>query len=1388
MNLIARFVDPCFGDRKPLHLRQELLSDIFRATARSCPDQVALICQDQTLSYAQLDRRSDAFAAVLRAQNIGPGQFVGLWCERSLDLHIALLGIVKSGATYIPFDADAPLDRIGVCLDDCNATALVIDAITGTKAASLSIRQIPAHNIPTLLQTPPAEFVEGADSVLNDDFPAQPQDLAYAIYTSGSTGKPKAVGITHANICHYLRAANDVFNLNTDDIVFQGASVAFDLSLEEIFLPYMVGATLWVPTRQILAETDQLADVMDGAGITVLDTVPTLLGLLPRDISTLRVIILGGEVCPPHLAEQWLRPGRRLFNSYGPTEATVVATVAEILPDQILSGQTITIGRPVANMSCYVVGEDLTLVPPGAEGELLIGGPGVAPGYLGRPDLTAQKFIANPFDGNGLDPVLYRTGDAVIIDEQGNLVFKGRIDDQVKIRGFRVELGEIEARLASLPAIAQAAVVLRHDGEFDQLVAFLVPNPDCTIDSAQIRAQLLQQMPAYMVPTHFETLSVLPRLSSGKADRKSLAALALTEMVVDALQCEAPQTETEALLLDAAKTIFPGQPIGFDDDFFTTLGGHSLSAAKFVSLVRKTPGLAHATLQNIYTARTLRALGHILGDIPLDASRKPSLAFDPPPLMRRLLCGLAQALVLPIILGVATAPWLGVFVSYMLLSGDDINYTREVISLLVTYSLITIGTVVVAICVKWLVLGKTKPGRYPLWGVYYFRWWVAQRFLGLVRIKWFQDSPVIRVYMRLLGAKVGSGAIIGEVESGALDLVSIGANTTIGGRVRLASAEVIGNELVIAPIAIGHGVSIGTSSVVGQGCTIGDWAELADLTALPPGSIVGPAECWKGSPARRDGSIDIDSLPEAATSSTPHKMAMGLAHGIALLLLPPLTLIPIFPAFHLMDRMTDLLGAMFGVNYLTYLPLVAWPTAMVMIAVTVALIIMVRWTILPSVRVGTYSVHSWFFFRKWMVSLCTELTLDSLSSLYATVYMRWLYRLMGARIGRDSELSTSLSGRYDLITVGENCFIADDVMLGEEACRQGWITLEPVVLGDRVFIGNDAVVPAGSEIISDSLIGIKSLTPPASETRAKKGIWFGSPPMAFPVRQTFDEIGTQWTYSPPRWKRVARAVFEAFSVSFPSMLFITLGTYAVEALTPAITSHNMVRIIPQFLAAGTVVSIALVVIAAGMKWLLMGKYKPTVKPMWSWWALRSEAIAVLYWGLAGNAMLDHLCGSPFLPMAMRLFGAKIGKGVFLDTTDITEFDCVSVGDFCAINTTSALQTHLYEDRVMKVGRVQLGKGITVGANSTVLYDTHIGDFARIGPLTIIMKGESLPEHTAWAGAPAQPVTSVTQPPIDAPLSASAPDSVADLVSVAEASVKADDRDATARTSRMRQAS
>ncbi|MDA8230415.1 MAG: amino acid adenylation domain-containing protein [Magnetospirillum sp.] len=1309
------------GPRRPDHLRNETLHAIFAATAAASPDKVAIIFGSRRVAYGELAARSDAVAQALRARGLGRGSFIGLWLDRSIDLHVALLGILKAGAAYIPFDADTPVDRVAACLADCSAAAVLVDRTTAARAGTLPAPMLFAGALAAETPRPASGAAAGMDS--------GSQDPAYAIYTSGSTGRPKAVAIGHRNICHYLRAANEIYGLVAEDVVFQGASVAFDLSLEEIFLPYLAGATLWVAGRETMQATDRLCNVLDEAGITVLDTVPTLLALLPRDVPSLRVVILGGEACPPAVAERWCRPGRRLFNSYGPTETTVVATVAEIRP-----GEPVTIGRPIANHTCHVVDEDLRPVAPGATGELLIGGPGVAGGYLGRPELTRAKFIANPFAAGGDDPVLYRSGDAVSIDPEGRLIFHGRIDDQVKIRGFRVELGEIETRLSASTDIAAPAVVLRNDGGIDRLVAFLVPAQGATVDVASVRARLRAELPCYMVPSHFETADALPRLASGKIDRKALRALPLS--AAPAGDDEEPAGATEAALLAAAKRVFPGQAIPLDADFFLDLGGHSLLAARFVSAARETPDLAGLTLQDIYGARSLRAMAQRL-EAAGKAQPPRSLAFTPPPLARRFLCGLAQAAVLPVIIALATAPWLGVFVSYMLLSGDDAGFLKEVGTLLATYSVINLGTVAIAVAGKWLVLGRTRPGRYPLWGAYYFRWWLTQRLLTLVHVKWFQDTVIMRVYLRLLGAGIGRDCVIGEIDAGAVDLISIGRDATIGGRVHFANAEVVGNELLIGPVLIGERASIGSSAVLNRGCVVGGGAQLGDLTALPAGTVVGAFERWDGSPGRHVGTVGADDLPAPPAAGPLRRTAMGLAYALSLLVFPPITLIPIFPAFAVFDHLDGIVSRYLSVGELYTLPVLAWPTAMVLIVLTVLLIAAIRWAILPRVTAGTYSVHGWFYLRKWMVALCSELTLETLSSLYATVYMRAWYRLMGARIGRGSEISCSLSGRYDLIDIGDKCFVADEVMLGDETVRCGWMALEPVRTGDRVFIGNEAVVPGGADIPAGALIGIKS-KPPANDAMAEGGTWFGSPPIKLPVRQQFGDVGATWTYEPPRWRIAARAVFEALSVSLPSMLFITFGTLAVDLLAPAVLARDYARAVPQFLSASVAISVALALSSAAVKWLMMGVYRPTTKPMWSWWALRTESVAVMYWGMAGKVLLDHLRGTPFLPWALRIYGARTGRGVFMDTTDITEFDCVSIGDFAAINSAAALQTHLYEDRVMKVGRVAVGTGVSVGAAATVLYDTKVGDFARIGPLTIVMKGEDIPAHTSWHGAPAAP--------------------------------------------------
>ncbi|MEP9380619.1 Pls/PosA family non-ribosomal peptide synthetase [Aquabacter sp. CN5-332] len=1304
-----------------------MLPEIFTASARRTPDHTAIVFGSERITYAELDARADGVARGLRARGVKPGQFVGLWMSRSLDLHVGLLGILKSGAAYIPFDVDAPPERIGECLSDCEAQVIVVDAVTAAKLD----RQLPATAISCLDLG--AEGAAGAPLDLRADG-VTPADPAYAIYTSGSTGKPKGIVIEHRNICHCLRSTNAVYGMTGDDVVFQSASVAFDLSLEEIFIPYLVGATLFVASSRVLGEVEKLPAIMAEAGVSVIDTVPTLLAMLPQDVPSLRIIVLGGEACPPSVKQRWCRPGRTVFNSYGPTEATVVATVDEVTIDG-----PVTIGVPIPNYTCYVVDEQMQLVGPGVEGELLIGGPGVARGYLKRPELTAEKFIANPFGAAAGDPVLYRSGDAVSLTEDRRILFHGRIDDQVKLRGFRMELGEIEARLSDLPGISQATVVLRRDDGIDRLVAFIVPVAGAPVDRQQIRAALKETLPPYMIPSHFEEMSVLPRLTSGKADRKALKVAPLSAPA-EAEEQEEPLSETEAALLAAAKPLFPGQAIPFDADFFADLGGHSLLAASFLAAVRENPALPSITLEDIYSHRSLRAIAARLDERERASGprKQLDLSFTPPPVMRRLLCGLAQAVCVPFLLLALTAPWLTIYVTYEMISSDESIHYYEILELMGVYMLVTLLISCVGILGKRIVLWKTKPGRYPLWGFYFFRWWLAKQLVAFAHIGLLQGTPLEPAAMRLLGAKVGKRTSINGLHAGAIDLLEIGDDVTIGAKVSIGNAEVIGNELIIGRVVIGKDAYVGTSCAIAHDTVIEEGAELADLTAVLPGTRVGAFEHWDGSPGRKIGTVDPSKWPDYAPEpSEAVKALQCLYYGVMVLLMPAISLLPLFPAFYVFDHYDDVFQQLVGFQW--YLPILAWPAAMILIFGTVMLIVAIRWIVLPRAPAGTCSVYSSFYIRKWTVALAAEVMLSSLSSLFSTIYMRSWYRLMGAKIGKDTEIATNFSGRYDTIEIGERCFVADEVVLGDEDVRRGWMTTKLVRTGSQAFIGNDSVLPPGADIPDGALIGIKS-KPPSDERMLPGETRFGSPPIRLPVRQRFDSADVNQTFRPPFWRRLLRAVFELFAASMPTMMFIMVGTVAADyVLFPALeAADDWADFLPTFFATCVACSFVLATVVLGVKWALMGVYKPGNHGLWSWRALRTEAMTTLYWGTAGAILLDTFRGTPLLPWALRLFGSKIGKGVFLDSTDITEFDCVTIGDYASVNASSNLQTHLFEDRVMKIGRIEVGKGVSIGALTTVLYDTRIGDYAELGVLTIVMKGEAIPPHTRWVGAPAQP--------------------------------------------------
>lgn len=1306
----------CHGARMPELLREETLASIFTDTVREHGHRTALIDDAGVLTYAELDAQAWRMAAAMQARGARPGTFVGLWMPRGREVIIAQIAIALSGAAWLPFDADAPVARIAAGLADLDAVGVVSPADWAERLKGPA----PVWSY--------AELAEGA--ALASDCEAGSVDPAYVIYTSGSTGQPKGILVPNRAICHFLRAAEVQYGLRADDVMLQSGSVAFDLSLEEIWLPLLVGAALRICPADVLADPDRLVALIRNSGVTAMDVVPTLLGLIEDDLPDVRLIIVGGEVCPEAVVNRFATGGRRLVNSYGPSEATVVATAIDLKP-----GEPVTIGRPLANMSAYVVDDALKLVDRGAVGELLIGGPGVAQGYVNRPDLTAEKFIPNPFGQDGRDPILYRSGDAVEMTADGDLLFRGRVDDQVKLRGFRIELGEIETRLAREPGVAQAAVVVNRTTGIDQLVGHVVMTAGHQPDVAAWKTSLGAQLPAYMVPAAIETIAALPRLAaSGKVDRNALAARPLVQTAPPGDEA-VPETDTEARLLELARPLFPGQALSFDADFFLDLGGHSLLAAQFVSAARREPGLAAMTLGQVYEGRTLRGMAGLI-----DAAEPSAVGTVEPreraARWRRWLCGLGQLAAMPLLLLMQSAPWLAIFIGYTLVSPDDSWFLLDIGLVFAAYGGVNVALALFALAAKWLLIGRTRPGRYPLWGSYYYRVWLVQRMLTLVHLKWMQNSPILPLYLRALGARVGKDVMISDFDAGAIDLISFGDHVSTGSKVVFGNARITGAWMEIGRIDIGHDALIGSSCTLEGDVVVGVGAELADLTAIAAGTSVPAGEVWDGSPAAKVG------LAAPAPLSVPRqtmagRILRGLAYFAMLFILPGISIVPVVPAFRLMEWLDNFVNPLLGISYLWYMPILALSAGAALIAFTLALIVTCRWLVLPRVRPGRYPIASWFYLRRWGVGLLIETALDTLSSLYATVYMRNWYRLMGCRIGKGTEVSANFAGRFELITLGAGNFIADDVVLGDDELRHGWLVLDTVETGDHVFIGNEAVVPQGYRIESGALIGVRS-KPPAGGHVAENETWFGSPPIRLPTRQKFAHDVRQ-TFAPSRAMQWGRALFEAFNVSFPTALFITLITIIMVILSPVFDEANWGKALWICVIASTLMGVVQLLVGALYKWVMMGRYRPTMKPMWSWWALRTEAVAVMYWAMAGKALLDLLRGTPYLPVALRLFGTKTGTGAYLDSADITEFDCVTIGDDVVLNNHACLQTHLYEDRLMKVGRIVVGDGAVIGAGSTVLYDTDIGAEVDLGPLTLIMKGEAIPAGSNFQGSPAQVV-------------------------------------------------
>ncbi|MFC8712893.1 Pls/PosA family non-ribosomal peptide synthetase [Streptomyces sp. NPDC057197] len=1281
------------------------LIDVLHTTARAHPQAPALDTGGETLSYGDLCAEVRDRARRLARRGIGPGDRVGVRLPSgTAELYLSILAVLSCGAAYVPVDADDPDERAATVFREAGVCAVLA---AGPQPAGLPS---PTGAAAGELRAP----------ALEDD--------AWIIFTSGSTGAPKGVAVTHRSAAAFVDAEADLFlrerPLGPGDRVLAGLSVAFDASCEEMWLAWRSGACLVPAERALVRAGHELGPWLDARGITAVSTVPTLLAMWPEQaLRRVRLLILGGEACPPGLVDRFAAPDREMWNTYGPTETTVVACAALLAPRR-----TVRIGLPLRGWRLAVVDAAGEPVAYGQEGELVIAGAGTGR-YL-DPVKDAERFRPCPALGA---PRAYHSGDLVRADPEG-LVFVGRADDQVKLGGRRVELGEIDAALLALPAVGAAAAAVRTTaGGTDLLVGYVVPAPPTgggpIFDAAGARALLAERLPAALVPVLAEVAD-LPVRPSGKIDRSALP----WPVPLDGDECGTGGPEhdlrgTAARLADLWEQLLGRRP-GPDSDF-TALGGTSLTAARMTSMLRERhPGLSVA---DVYRHPVLRHLAD-----HLDSLATTTAAVRPArPVPRRT--SVIQFCVQTAAYGVA-----GLRVLVGLAAADDVlgwfaphEWTPHT-----SWWLVLLGWLVLfsapARCLIGAALARTLTrsvtiGAHPRGGTVHLRLWSAERAVAVFGVPSLLGTPWAARYARVLGCTTGRDVRLHAMPP-VTGLADLGDGCSVEPETDLSGWWLDGDTLHVGRVSVGAGARVGHRSMLLPGAAVGDGAELTAGSCL--NTHVPDGQVWTGSPARPAEAAERGAGTGWPVPPQGRRGRRHLAYALTLAGWPLLTLAASAPALfvaYLLVRHTPVLSEA-ALRLLVAAPLFAVTTTVCGMLITALTVRLLSRAITP----GLHRADGAVAWRAWLVTRLLDGARAGLFPLYASLAAPYWLRLLGARVGRGTEISTVLP-LPSLLDVRDGAFLADDTLVAPYELHGGWMRLGPVRIGTRAFVGNSGIVGPGREVPDRALIGVLSDAP--AHGRAGTS-WIGRP--AMPLPRAAEHSDPARTFAPPRRLVAARAAVETCR-----LLPVVLGTLLAECVLLGEQDALVAGGLPLAVLAG-----APLLLAAGLaacllttlaKWLLVGRFRPGERPLWSSFVWRNELfdtfveVLAVPWGAGA-----HL-GTPALNWWLRSLGARVGRGVWCETYWLPETDLISLGDGVSVNRGCVLQTHLFHDRIMRMDTVRVADGASLGPHSIALPGTTIGAGASIAASSLVMRGETVPGGTRWAG---NPIAGATPPRAD----------------------------------------
>ena len=1290
-----------------------LLHELFAAAAAAHPDHIAIdVPRGASLTYAQVDALSESLAGQLA---VAPDDIVALRLPRCDErIYIAMLAVLRAGAAYTCLDPAWPDHRADAVLDDARPVLLLDGAAYGTLAAGRG----------------GGRRAQGL----------QDHHLAYVIYTSGTTGRPKGVMIEHRSVVNLALADRTCFGLGVGDRVAQCSSTAYDSSVEEIWLAWSCGATLVPLDDETLRSGPDLGAWLREQRISVLGPPPTLLrmGLCDdpeRDLPDLRLLYVGGEALTDDVVQRWA-PGRWLENGYGPTEACVVALRTRIFP-----GHPVTIGRPIAGMRAVVLGPDLGELGPGHEGELCLGGVGLARGYLGDAALTAQRFIEHPDHGR-----LYRSGDLVVAQPDGNYRFLGRIDRQVKLRGHRVELTDIEANLCQLPGVVDAGCVVQQQ----VLHAFVVGTG---FDAEGLRASLTARLPAHCVPGGFHQIDAIPRQAvSGKIDQRALGALIPPSAAVGEVWRPTPESVHTPVgrVAQTLCSVLHADGVDLDGDFFLDLGGDSVRAAQWVSTLRREAGFGSVSVRDLYRLRTARALAAEMFTETVPARHEPTSTASLGAPVRFtlaqagvLLCGVHVAAVTGWLLGFLLLPWLLERLPLLIL------LVSIPVALAVVAPLWAALSVSVTAAAKWALLGRYEPGRHPAWGWWHFRHWWVSGIASLVPWAAVQGTVFLNGMLRVLGAQVGRRVHLDRGVAGlgsGWDLLRLGDDVSVGRDAALRTVDLDAGYFVLGEVVVGDGASLDTRAGLGPTASLGAGAHLEPLAVVPSGSSLPALARAAGVPAQTVGSMPPgDRGPhEPATSPPvdPRQVTEGfdpVVHGLLTLLARSgLRWIAAAPWWAVLvgavllfdvdsDRVLswlfaphawDLevgLGLALGVVALGPISLL-WSACLCRAMPTVTAGIVGRWTLrylLVEAKIGAVEAAG--------------------RTLSGTMFWPAWLRLAGMRVGRGCEISTISGAVPELCSFGEHVFFADGIYLGAPSCRQSLVQVGHTRLGPETFVGNHSVLPPGTSLDGGVLLGVCTV---ADERMTQGTSWFGNPAFALPRREIV-EMDRSLTHEPGAAQVLSRLFWECLRFLLPLwplgavLVWFKLMDQVERATGSPVLFFGVV--LPVWLLATAALSLGWVWL---LKWTLLGRVRPGQHGLWSCWASRWDFVYVAWqrWAAPVARVLE---GSLLIAPWLRAMGVHVGKLCLLGRgfAQVVDPDMIHLHDGATV--ACAFQAHSFEDRVLKIAPVHLGAHSTVAAGAVVMYGARVREGAHVGHHSVIMKEEEIVGRVL--GAPTRPV-------------------------------------------------